>query len=192
MESAFNEFGRRYFRWSVDSALREMQQGCPRLQLMHTGSSLRYLRNLEQMTADKSQVFVLALLKQRLFKEFLTNEINGETLSASERSLCEMYFDHPRPREPEDLRFERLEAAQPEKFKISRRALANLTCEVFQGHGYNMVHAGPAETWYSHRSQIAPVRSCQMSYSHRITGPNHYMLHGVISIVSWMGFSGGE
>jgi hypothetical protein len=200
MENALKEFGRRYYRWCLATGQRQAESGFQRLSHMRTDSVLRYLKLIEASPPATRSGIVNAFIRRRLLVEFLADEIDGDTLSDWERELVESHFAHPRPRLPEDLRFEELEQSSPHLFRIDRREVVQALKEAVQSAGFILQKFDSGSNWYS----VCEIgiwqlrtdfqfggRSSQFCYWHRITGPNHYMLRGTISIVSSLGITGG-
>lgn len=89
-EKLKEEFNVRYYWWALEDFKREIQEGFPFLQGFKCGSPWCVVKMMSEMDDFEKYFFAKSLVK-RFHLEAV--ETIGETITADERQLCEMYFN---------------------------------------------------------------------------------------------------
>ena len=193
--AAADELARRYYRWALDDAAREVREGFPLVRAVASGLTMRAVAHLESLPAERRPVVMTTLVK-RAHRRAL--ELAGEGWGPQEEQIERAYVEAVRiPRPEEAAHREAVLADQPpriDRARFLRAVRSELAPILGPGAAFATKHEWRFDTaigpWTLATFVDVGGQHHQLAYTQTIRADVARPLKEGISLNQWLGIGG--
>jgi hypothetical protein len=193
--AASDVFARRYYRWALDDAGREVREGFPLVRAVASGLTIRAVAYLESLPAERRQVVTTTLVK-RAHRRAL--ELTGEAWGPREEQIERGYIEAVRIPRPEEAAHSKAvladRAPRIDRARFLRAVRSELAPILGPGEAFSTAHEWRFDTAIGPWALVTLVdvggQHHQLAYTQTLRADVARPLKEGVSLTQWLGLGG--